>query len=78
MLPVPKAPKAKSAQKLRKRKVKAADPGGLEETMYFEAIHLLGRDIVETAVKEDQDYRERFGKLEEIELDVIAISSHGQ
>jgi ribosome biogenesis protein YTM1 len=41
-------------------------------------ISLSLTDIVETAVKEDQDYRERFGKLEEIELDVIAISSHGQ
>lgn len=88
LLPVPKAAqpvsgkgKAKGngrAQKQGKRKIKPVESGGLEEIMYFEAIRLLGKDTVEAAVKEETDYRMRFDHLAEVELEIVAMSSHGE
>lgn len=63
--------------KMKRIRKKPVDAGGLEETMFFEAVHLLGKELTDEAVSSGEDYRERFGKLEEIELEVVAMSSHG-
>ena len=83
LLPVPEQAESKGKMqgkqkgRTRKRKIKPAESGGLEEIMFYEAMSLLGRDLVNQIVKDGQDYRERFGKLEEIEVEVVALSSHG-
>lgn len=73
---------AKSANgksgKGKQRKIKPPDSGGMEEVMFYEAQSLLGVDTVATAVGNGLDYRQRFDKLEEIELDIVAMSSHGE
>ena len=76
MLPVSK--KVGQKGKSRKRKIKPVESGGLEDTMFREALYLLGTDMVYTAIEDGRDYYERFGRLEEIELEVIAMSSHGK
>ncbi|CAD6576365.1 MAG: tRNA(m5U54)methyltransferase [Cyphobasidiales sp. Tagirdzhanova-0007] len=76
MLPVSK--KVGQKGKSRKRKIKPVESGGLEDTMFREALYLLGTDMVYTAIEDGRDYYERFGRLEEIELEVIAMSSHGE
>lgn len=69
------------ARALKRNKGKAADREGgtLEEVMFYEAIELLGRPRVEELLAADDTdgYRDRFTKFEEVELEVVAISSHG-
>ena len=89
MLPVPKpaqsasGKEAKSTGKGRnnkkqgKRKIKPVESGGLEDIMYYEAVRLLGKETVDNAVKEETDYRVKFDRLEEVELEIVAMSSHG-
>ena len=89
MLSVPKpaaqSPSGKAAKskgkgknkKQGKRTIKPVESGGLEEIMYYEAIRLLGKDVVEKAVKEETDYRMKFEHLQQVELEVVAMSSHG-
>ena len=68
----------KSVQKGQSRKIKKTTSGGQEEVMFYEAIDLLGKDVVDHAVDEDRDYAARFERFHEIELDVVAMSSHGE
>lgn len=78
-------PRKKSARSLRKsvqkgqsRKIKKTTSGGQEEVMFYEATDLLGKDVVDQAIDEDRDYAARFERFHEIELDIVAMSSHGE
>ena len=77
----PRAPgqgkKSKSTKKVGGRKVKVPDSGGLEEVMHHEAVELLGADLCAAAQEDESEYRQRFEYLSEVELEVIAMSSHG-
>lgn len=67
----------KNGQKQSKRKTKPVDAGGLEEIMFYEARRLLGKETVDKAVERETDYRARFDRLQEIALEIVAMSSHG-
>lgn len=68
----------KQKNKLKKKKKKPVESGGLEDIMFYEVKRLLGTEKVEAAVQADQDYIEKFEHLEEVELEVVDISSHGE
>lgn len=68
----------KQKNKVKKKKKKPVESGGLEDIMFYEVKRLLPRDLVEAAVSEGQDYIEKFDHLEEVELEVVDMSSHGE
>ena len=68
---------SRSTKKVGGRKVKVPASGGLEEVMHHEAVELLGADLCAAAQADESEYRQRFQYLSEIELEVIAMSSHG-
>ncbi|KAK9896104.1 S-adenosyl-L-methionine-dependent methyltransferase [Cystobasidium minutum MCA 4210] len=46
--------------------------------MFFEVKRLLRLEKVEAAVQAEQDYIEKFDHLQEVELEVVDVSSHGE
>lgn len=72
------ASKVKKAHKKKNKKRKPVDSGGLEDTMFHEAIRLLGRDKVNAIVEAEQDYDDKFEHLQEVELEIVDMSSHGE
>lgn len=68
----------KPKNKHKKKKKKPVESGGLEDIMFYEVKRLLSPDIVQAAVAGGQDYIEKFDHLEEVELEVVDMSSHGE
>jgi len=71
------------AKTLKRNKGKAADRegGSLEEVMFYEAVALLGQAKVDEMLAggvTDDGYLERFERFETVELEVVAMSSHGE
>lgn len=62
----------------KKKKKKPVESGGLEDIMFYEVKRLLPQDLVNKAVSEGQDYIEKFDHLQEVELEVVDMSSHGE
>jgi hypothetical protein len=60
-----------------KKKGKAPKPGGHEEVIEFEIVDLLGEDRVAQLKSEGKDRIAKFGKFEEVELEVEMLGAHG-
>jgi tRNA (uracil-5-)-methyltransferase len=77
--PTNKAPhqKQKPRKESSKKKGKAPKPGGHEEVTEFEVVDLLGRERVTQLESEGKDRIAKFGKFEEVEVDVEMLGAHG-
>lgn len=68
----PKQPKQR-----KPRRPPPPDPGSAEDVNWHDIVSLLGKDIVDLAVKEEREYTSPIELWDEVELVVVDLSSNG-